>query len=472
MSDPVWSWSAVATADRLREGSISPREVLAAVRARVESIDPIVNALPTRCFDRADRMAALLEAAPPDKRGRFAGLPWPIKDSAAVAGVRTTYGSLAFADHVPQASAPVVDVIEREGGIVFAKSNTPEFEAGANTFNDVFGATLNPWDLSRSAGGSSGGAAVAVATGMAFLAHGSDFACSLRYPAAFCNVVGLRPSPGLVPYRLPALPNQTLSVMGPLARTVSDVAFALDGMVSFDPRDPLSRPRDGTTYLKRAQEARPPPRAAFSMTLGVAHVDRPVRNAVGAALATLASAGLRADEAHPNLASSEHAFRTLRAFQFAALHRKTLLRHREKLKPEVVWNIEEGLRLSAGDIAAAEVSRGLARRHLIDFLDRHDVLMTPTAPVEPFPVEKRYVDEIDGVKLETYLDWMVLGYAVSVAGCPAISIPCGRSENGLPIGLQLIGKPYGEAELLRTAAWCEAVLGAAMIRPMDPVRSV
>jgi amidase len=468
MSDEAWTWSAVAAVERLRSGAVSPRELLESLRRRVEAVDGKVNALPTRCFERARSEAARLEALPPAERGRFAGLPWPIKDSAAIAGVRTTWGSLAYADHVPEASDYVVEAIEAEGGVVFAKSNTPEFEAGANTFNEVFGRTLNPWDPARSAGGSSGGAAVAVATGMAFLAQGSDFACSLRYPAAFCNVVGLRPTPGVVPQGPGALPHQVLSVMGPLARDVADAALALDGMARFEPRDPLSFPREGTSYLKAARAPRKPARAAFSMTLGLAAVDEPVRTTVLEAVGRLASAGLEIEEAHPDLAAGDRAFRTLRAFQFAALRREALERHRDRLKPEVVWNIEEGLKLTAADLAGAEAGRASVRLAMLDFLDTHGVLITPTAPVEPFPVEQRFVGEVDGQKLATYLDWLALGYAVTICGCPAISIPCGRSAGGLPVGLQLVGKPHGEAELLSAAAWCEAVLGQSLARPIDP----
>lgn len=469
MTDTPWTWTAVAAVERLKRGETTPRELLASMRQRVEAVDPMVNALPTLCFDRAERFAERLETLPVADRGRFAGLPWPIKDLAAVSGVRTTWGSLAYADHVPETSDYVVEAIEAEGGVVFAKSNTPEFEAGANTFNEVFGRTLNPWDLSRSAGGSSGGAAVAVATGMAFLAQGSDFACSLRYPAAFCNVVGMRPTPGVVPQGPSALPGQVLSVMGPLARNVEDVALALDGMARFDARDPLSRPCGATSYLAAAQAPRPPARAAFSMTLGMAAVDRPVREAMGQALDRLASSGLRVDEACPDLAASDPAFRTMRAFQFAALRRGALERHGDKLKPEVIWNIEEGLKLTALELAGAEADRARVRLAMLEFLDRYGVLITPTAPVEPFPVEQRYVEHIDGQRLATYLDWLVLGYAITVCGCPAISIPCGRTSTGLPVGLQLVGKPHGEAELLRTAAWCEGVLGQSLARPIDPM---
>jgi amidase len=467
----AWTLSARAAADGLARGDFSPRELLDAVRRRIEAVNPLVNALPTLCFDRAERVAAALEAKPMAERGHFAGLPWPIKDSYPVEGVRTTYGSLAYADHIATYSDYAVEAIEAAGGIVYAKSNTPEFEAGANTFNDVFGRTLNPFDRSRSAGGSSGGAAVAVATGMAFVAQGSDFACSLRYPAAFCSVVGLRPSPGLVPQGPSTLPFQVLSVIGPIARTVADTAFALDGMTRFDVRDPLSRPRNSAPYLKAAQAPRPPLRAAFSPDLGIAAVASDVRATVGRAVTRLAGEGLRIEEAHPDLGASDRAFRPLRAFQFAALRREALEHHRDKLKPEVVWNIEQGLKLSAADLATAEAERARLRREMLRFLDLHTVLITPTAPVEPFPVEHRYVDEIDGRKLDTYLDWMMLGYAITICGCPAISIPCGLTARGLPVGLQIVGRPYDEAALLQTAAWCEAVLGCALATPVDPVGS-
>lgn len=472
MSDPIWRWSAVNVVERIAAGDISAREALISIARRVEAVDSQVNALPTLCFDRAFRYLEELEKRPPAERGRFYGLPWTIKDSAAVAGVRTTYGSLAYADYVPGPSDYVVDAIEAAGGAVYAKSNTPEFEAGANTFNEVFGRTLNPWDVTRSAGGSSGGAAVAVATGMAFLSQGSDFACSLRFPAAFCNVVGLRPSPGLIPQGPSSLPMQVLSIMGPLARTVEDAALALDGMARFDVRDPLCRPLPAKqSYLEAARRATPPKSAAYSLTLGLAEVDRGVRAVVEEAIDKLVRAGLDVDAADPDLRSSDSVFRTLRAFQFAALRRDALEAHRQKLKPEVVWNIEEGLRLSAADIASAEAERGSLRRAMIAFLDTHGILITPTAPVEPFPVEQRYVDEIEGKKLTTYLDWMVLGYAISVCGCPAISIPCGRTSTGLPVGLQLVAKPYAEAELLSAAAWCEAVLQSALRVPIDPAAS-
>ena len=469
MGDEAWSWPATMVVERLAKGDISAVELLAAVEARVEAVNHSVNALPTTCFDRARAQAVRIDGRPRGERGVFAGLPWPIKDSARVAGVRTTYGSMAFLDYVPNASDYLVEAIEAEDGVVFAKSNTPEFEAGANTFNDVFGRTLNPFDLTRSAGGSSGGAAVAVATGMAFLAQGSDFACSLRYPAAFCNVVGLRPSPGLIPTGPTPLPFQTLSVAGPIARNIADIGLAMDGMVRFDRRDPLSR-APSRTYLRASRAPRRPTRVAFSMDLGLSPVEGAVRTVVAAAMARLVREGLTVDESEPDLLASHGAFKTLRAFQFAALHRGTLRKHRDKLKPEVVWNIEEGLKLNAEDIAWAEAARSDLRHGMLGFLAEHEFLITPTAPVEPFPVEQRFVSSIDGEKLSNYLDWLALGYAVTICGCPAISIPCGLSERGLPIGIQLIGRPYHETDLLSVAAWCEAALESGLKLPVEPAK--
>ncbi len=469
MTVQLFAMPATAVADLLRAGEVSPREVLADIEARVEAVNPAVNALVTVCFDRARAHATALEAKPQAERGALGGLPIPIKDVYAVEGVRTTFGSLAFADHVPSHSDYLVEAIEAAGGLVFAKSNTPEFAAGANTFNEVFGRTLNPWDTSRSAAGSSGGAAVAVATGMAHIAQGSDNACSVRYPAAFCGVVGLRPSPGLIPQGPSALPYQMLSLIGPIARSVADVGLGLDAMARFDPRDPRTRPLTGVSFRAAAEARQWPLRAAFSMDLGgVARISGEVRAVVDAAIARLVSAGLDVVDEAPDVRRCREAFLPLRAFQFAALYRDALEHHRDTLKPEVVWNIEEGLKLTSADLAAAELARRETRDAMVGFVGRQGVLITPTAPVEPYPVEKRYVDEIDGEKLATYIDWLVLGYAVTVTGCPAISIPCGFTANGLPVGLQLVGSPYGEAELLRTAAWCEAVLDASLKAPIDP----
>lgn len=459
----LWQLGACEASELLAAGEITPRELLESVAERVEEVNPIVNALPTLCLDRAREAARRLEAVAPQEMGRLHGLPVPIKDSYEVAGVRTTFGSLAYADHVPERSDYFVEAMEDQGAVIFAKSNTPEFEAGANTFNEVFGRTLNPWDVTRSAAGSSGGAAVAVATGMAPFAQGSDFACSLRYPAAFCNVVGLRPSPGLIPQGPSKLPHQVLSVIGPLARSVADIGFGLDGMAVFDARDPLTQPHARSTYRQAAQRPVRAPRCAFSMNLGFAAVSKNVADQVGAAVNRLAKAGLAVGEPGLDLGDADPCFRTLRACQFASLRRDALLEHRGKLKPEVVWNIEAGLKLSVLEVAEAEAQRAKLRSEFLGFLDANDFLIAPTAPVTPFPVTERYVKEIDGAEQRTYLDWLALGYAITVTGCPAISIPCGPG-----VGLQIVGKPYEEAMLLSFAAWVEEILQSRLVKPVAP----
>lgn len=469
MPEECWSLSACAAVDHLKKGSLKPAELLESLAERTAVVDPRINALPTLCFDRAHAICGEMETSGASFPAPLHGLPVPIKDSYEVEGVRTTWGSLAFKDHVAQRSDYAVQSIEDAGGVVYAKSNTPEFEAGANTFNAVFGRTLNPWNTGRSAAGSSGGAAAAVATGAAFIAQGSDFACSLRFPASFCGIVGLRPTPGLVPQGPSPVPYQTLSVIGPLARNVADVGLGLDAMTGFDARDPLTRPAEVNAYRAAAEEPLKPRRFAYSPDLGVAVVSKQVRNIVVSAVERLEAAGSSVETETPDLSACHDAFRPLRAFQFSAARHHLLASARDQLKPEVVWNIEQGMKLTATDLAAAEQERATLRHEMHHFLDRHQFLITPTAPVAPHPVEDRYVSNIEGVDLETYLDWLVLGYAITVTGCPAISIPCGFTDDGLPIGLQIVAPPHREHELLQTAAWCEQVLGVGLSHPIDPI---
>ncbi len=463
----IWSKTACETVDRLRKREWHPSEVLKALVERINDINPVVNALPTLCLDRAMAKADEATAHSP-----LFGLPVPVKDAFAVEGVRTTWGSLAFADHVPDHSDYVVRSLEMAGGLIYAKSNTPEFEAGANTFNEVFGQTLNPWNTNLSAAGSSGGAAVAVATGMAFIAQGADFACSVRYPASFNGICGLRPTPGLIPQGPTRLPFQTLSVVGPLARNIADLGLGLDALAGFETRDPLTHPGGATVYRRSAEAPHRPERIAFSPDLGVAIVSKEVTAITTEAVDRLASEGLDIVCSHPELGECHSAFRTLRAFQFSALWSHLLETSRDKLKPEVVWNIEQGLKLTAQEIGAAEAGRAKLRVAMIEFLKEHGYLVAPTAPVPPFPANQRYVEEIDGVAMSTYLDWLALGYSVTITGCPAVSIPCGFTASGLPVGIQVVGLPHSESALLSVAAWILDVLGVGLDKPIDPRSSV
>ncbi|MCB1970847.1 MAG: amidase [Geminicoccaceae bacterium] len=460
----------------LASGEISPVEAIEASLARIEEVDPVVNAVPTVCaeraLDRARRVMMDHPPAPADGRGWLAGLPVLIKDLVDVEGVRTTQGSLIFRDHVPTSSAIEVQRIERQGGIVLGKTNTPEFGAGANTFNEVFGATLNPWNTALNCGGSSGGAAVALATGMAWLADGSDLAGSLRTPAGYNGVVGLRPSPGRVAHGPSPSPFQTLSVEGPMARDVRDVAFFLDVMAGFDPRDPLSYDPPVESFSKAVQRPRRPGKVAFSADLGgVTPVDPGIARVCGEAVRKLSAEGTVVIESRaPDLSKSRDVFEILRAELYAANKAPLLEEHGHLLKPEVAWNIRRGLDATAGEIGWAERERGLMQRRMAAFFDDHDLLICPTAIVPPLPVEVRYVEMLGEHRFPTYIDWLAICYAITLTGCPALSIPCGFTADGLPVGLQLIGPPRGEARLLQCAAMIEDLFGLADRLPIDPRR--
>ena len=451
----------------LKRGDISPLDCLDALERRIVLVDGAVNALPTRCFDRARRHATELMKKPIAERGILAGLPLPIKDLTDVAGVRSTQGSPIFKDRIPETSDILVTHLEGQGGIICAMSNTPEFGAGANTFNEVFGATLNPWNTKLSASGSSGGAAVALATGMAWVAHGSDLGGSLRNPASFCGVVGMRPSPGRVAASVYSKIDGTLGADGPMARNVEDLAFLFDAMVGEERGDPVSLPADGTSYLKAARSGWKPKRVAISRDLGLPPVDPIVADIVMSAANRFAEAGVNVEEAHPDLHETRSCMHTLRALSYSNM-RPLLDSHRDLLKPEVVWNIEKGLSLTGAEIARAEAERGALFRKMLSFFDTYDLLLCPTTIVPPFPVEQRYVGECDGVKFETYVDWLTIVHAITLTCCPAISIPCGFTSGGLPIGLQIVAPPRGEARLLAGAKLLETILGLGAITPIDP----
>ncbi|MCB1434857.1 MAG: amidase [Alphaproteobacteria bacterium] len=466
MSDLI-RMTAVDVVDGLKRGTISPLDCLDALEARVAEVDGAVNALPTRCFDRARKNAASLMEKPVDERGILAGLPVPIKDLVDVAGVRSTQCTPIYRDRIAETSDIVVTHLEGNGGVVYAMSNAPEFGAGANTFNDVFGATLNPWNTRLSAAGSSGGAAVALATGTAWVAQGSDTGGSLRNPASFCGVVGMRPSPGRVAMTVYSKIDSTLAVEGPMARNVEDLALLFDAMVGEEPGDPLSLPWDGTSYRGAACSGWKPKRVAISRDLGIPPVDREVGDIVMAAARRFEEAGVIVEEAHPDLHETRECAQTLRALSYANM--KPLLdNHRGLLKPEVIWNIEEGLKLTGAEIARAEAQRGAMFTRMRRFFETYDLLVCPTTIVPPFPIEQRYVAECEGVEFDSYVDWLMIVHAITLCACPAISIPCGFTASGMPVGMQIVAPGRGEARLLAGAKLMEDILGLGAITPIDP----
>lgn len=462
------SRSALAVVDLLARGEVTPLDCLEALESRIGLVDKDVNALPTVDFDRARRAAKATMARPPAERGALKGLPVAIKDLTDVAGMRTTYGSPIFADHVPETSDPLVERLESESGVVYAKTNTPEFGAGANTFNEVFGATVNPWNTAMSAAGSSGGSAVALATGMAWLAHGSDLGGSLRNPASFCGIVGMRPSPGRVAC-LPGVPlDRQLSVQGPMARNVEDCAFFLDCLSGEDIRDPVSLPKPETSYLGFTRSGWKPKRIAFSADLGITPVDPEVAEICRKAALRFAEAGAIVEEAHPDFTGAHDAFNVLRAKNFAISKKALLDAKRDLLKPEVIWNIEKGLALTMEDHVRAETRRAELYRNTLDFFEDHDILCTPATIVPPFPVGNRYVESCNGVKFDNYVHWLAIAYAITLVSCPAISLPCGFTKSGLPVGLQIVARPRGDARALAAAKTLEEVLALDTTKPILP----
>jgi len=459
--------TAIEIIDLLQAGQVTPVDLLDTLEARIGVVDGQVNALPTLCFDRAREHAGRLMKHDPTDRGLLAGLPIPIKDLTPVSGVRFTSGSLLFANNVAENSDLLVERIEKRGGVVYAKSNTPEFGAGGNTFNDVFGATLNPWDLTKSTAGSSGGAAAALASGTAWLAHGSDMGGSLRNPASFCGVVGLRPSPGRVPIGPKLLPHQNLGVQGPMARNVCDVALLLDAMTGLTPLDPWSLPSPGQSFLAAAQSRHKPRRVAFSADFGFMPVDTEIADVCKRAALGFEEQGVVVEEAHPDLKESLETFWILRSNLFATAMGTMARQNPEKFKPELLDNIEAGFNVSADDLMKAELARGRIYNAMATFFQEYDLLLSPSTIVPPFPVEQRYVESCNGYQFEKYVDWLGIAFPATLASCPSISIPAGLTANGLPVGLQMIGHQKGEASLLSAAQALEDQIGASPL-PIDP----
>jgi amidase len=463
---------AVTLAGMLRRREVSAREVAAAHIGRIEAVDGPVNAVVTRCFDRALARAAEADDAMArgEVLGLLHGLPVAHKDLAETAGVRTTYGSPLFAGHVPDFDALQVERMSRAGAVSLGKTNTPEFGAGSHTVNPVFGATRNPYDLSRSAGGSSGGAAAALAARMICLADGGDLGGSLRNPASFCNVVGLRPSPGRVPTWPLSDVSDTLAVHGPMGRTVADVALLLAVLSGPDPRVPLALdapapalagPADVAGLLARDLRGL---KVAWSTDLGLP-VEPAVRTALAPARQVLAELGCEVTEAAPDLSGADEAFRTWRAFRFATGFGPLLPEHRDQLGPNVIWNTERGLELTTAQLSRATVLGAELAQRIAGFFDTFEVLACPVSQVVPFDVTLDWVHEIDGVPQHTYLDWMASCYLISATGLPAISVPAGFTPEGLPVGLQLVGRWRAEWPLLGVAHAFEAATGYGKIAP-------
>ena len=466
-SGELWRLSATEAVRALRRGDLSPTELIEVAINRIEAVDGAINALPIKCYERAFEEARNLETkAQAEDTKLLAGLPIAVKDYNDVGGVRTTYGSPIYSDYVPEDSDATVSRLEARGAVPVAKSNVPEW-AGGHTFNPVHGLTRNPWNTGRSAGGSSGGSAAALASGQVWLATGNDLGGSLRTPAGFNGVVGLRPGPGVVPRgkRLQAF--DSLWVEGPMARNVGDVALMLDAGAGHDPADPLSFDRSGS-FVAALEGAAAPVRVAFSPDLGIVPMAREIAEVATAAVGKLAGAGIDVSEDIPDFSGAVDGFQTLRAVLLGTMMGELLQTHRDRIADDIVGNVERGFEITPQKLFEAERVRWQLYGRMMAFFETHDLLICPTASIPAFPVEQRYVTEIDGQQCETYIDWFAITFALTMTSCPVISIPCGFTTDGLPVGLQIVGKPRGEATLLRAAKWIEDLFGIAEKLPIDP----
>jgi amidase len=453
MIHEVCALSAVEMARLLRTRQLSAREVLAAHLDRIDRVNPALNAIVTLVPEQALAAAARADEALATGAavGPLHGLPIAHKDLQPTPGIRTTFGSPLFKDFVPSQGSLLVERVARAGAIVVGKTNTPEFGAGSQTFNTVFGATRNPYDPSKTCGGSTGGGAVALACGMLPIADGSDMGGSLRNPASFCNVVGMRPSAGRVPVWPSVSGWSTLSVEGPMARSVADVALFLSALAGPDPRSPISLAEPGARFAAPLDRDFSGVRVAWWKNLGGLPVDRRVRAQVNAQRRHFESLGCIVEEAEPDFGEADEIFKTLRALAFLESRGETVAQHRSMVKDTVVWEVDRGLRLTAADVARAEIKRTALYQQMRQFMERYEFFVLPVSQVPPFDVTQPYVTEIEGVAMDTYIDWMKSCYFVSATGHPAISVPAGFTEDHLPIGLQIVARHRDDWGLLQVA---------------------
>ncbi len=465
MTEPC-DLDAVTARRLIGEKKLSATELLESCLARIDAVDHAVNAMVARDDERARATAKAADAATMrgDDLPALHGLPIGIKDLEDVAGLRTTYGSPLFANHVPTQDQGIVASVRKAGAVIAGKTNTPEWGAGANTRNAVYGVTGNPFDPSRSAAGSSGGSGVVLATNMVPIATGSDTGGSLRNPAAFNGIVGFRPTPGLVPSDKRPLGWNPLPVLGPMARTVPDLCLLLSAMVSDDAADPLATTIHGRQVRHAADFARPEHcdlaslRVAITPDFGFTPTEKHIREVFADKVGRFSEVFGQADEATPDCSGTDESFEVLRAVSFLASHHERSIKTPDKVGPNVRANVEEGLRYSALDVTRALKQQTVLYHEWQRFFERYDVILSPAITLSPRPWSELYPAEIDGKPTRTYFHWLANAYAVTIVGHPAISLPVGLDRNGMPFGLQIVGPRGGDAKVLAVAAALESLL--------------
>jgi len=436
-------------AQMLRARKLSATEVVQAFIAQIERVNPKLNAIVTFLPEQALKAAKAMDRK--KAKSLFGGLPIAYKDNVQTKGIRTTFGSPIYKDNVPQEDHLIVERISAAGAITLGKTNLPEFAAGSQTFNAVFGATKNPYDATKTCGGSSGGAAVAVATGMLPFADGGDLAASLRNPGNYCNVVGFRPTPGRVP-AWPA-PNawNTLSTLGPIGRTVEDTAFLLSAMAGPDLRSPVSVDEAGTVFLKSLSRKFRKTKIAWSRDLGGLPVEPAVTKVLEKQRKVFASLGCTIEDAEPDFTGATEAFETQRAIGFVQSYGELYRTRKSELKDDVQWNVEQGLRLTPESIARATALRSELYQRMRRFLEKYEFLICPVNQLPPYPVKTEWPREIAGVQMTNYLDWMKSCYYITITSHPAISVPAGFTEDSLPVGIQIVGRYRDDFGVLQLA---------------------
>ena len=445
--------TATELARRIRAKELSAREVMEAHLTQIERVNPTVNAIVTLLPERAMAGARAADEALAHGAtvGPLHGLPIAHKDLILTKGIRTTYGSRIYADFVPDQDMLIVERMRAAGAITIGKTNTPEFGAGSQTFNEVFGATLNPYDLTKTCGGSSGGAAVALACGMVPLADGSDLGGSLRNPANFCNVVGFRTAPGRVPVYPVRDVWSPFSVEGPMARTVQDVALFLSVLAGPDRRVPISIAEPGSTFLQPLGRDFRGVRIAWNRDFGGLPVDPRVTAVIDAQRHDFAALGCIIEDGSPDFSDADEIFKTWRAWRFELRYGELLQTHRHLMKDTVIWNTEAGQHITGPQLARIDSKRTELYHRVREFMETYEFMICPVNQVPPFDVQQRYITEINGVKMETYIDWMRSCYFITVTGLPAISVPCGFTPEGLPVGVQIVGRHQDELGVLQLA---------------------
>jgi amidase len=452
-SQEICFLTATELARLIQAKDLSAKEVMEAHLTQIEMVNPKVNAIVTLLPEQAmaEAIAADESLAQGRELGALHGLPVAHKDLVPTRGIRTTSGSIVFKDFVPQENGLIVERLKKAGAITIGKTNTPEFGAGSQTYNEVFGETLNPYDTSKTCGGSSGGAAVALACGMLPIADGSDMGGSLRNPASFCNVVGFRPSPGRVPTWPELVGWFPLTVEGPMARTVQDTALMLSTISGPDPRSPIAISEPASLFSGPLERDFKGVRVAWSPDLGGLPVDPRVTAVIQAQRHVFESLGCLVDDAEPDFTDADEVFKVWRAWRFELAFGELLQAHGDLLKETVIWNIEEGVNLSGPQIGRAERKRTELYHRMRKFMETYEFLILPVSQLPPFDVRERWVTEINGVKMDTYIDWMKSCYYITVTGLPAISVPCGFTPEGLPVGIQIVGRHQADFGVLQLA---------------------